>query len=101
MESAAQDDFIFSKGLLPGKSSIQSFQITKRWNRHIKKKLGINEDFYSLKHLNLDETATLLDINDASAMASHTSTNITARYYAIGEKHRQEERLKRVLNKFA
>ena len=68
---------------------------------HIKKKLGINEDFYSIKHLNLDETATFLDIHDASAMASHNSSNITARYYAIGEKLRQNERLKQLQNKFA
>lgn len=101
VESAGYTDFIFSKGLLPGNTPIQSFQITKRWNRHIKKKLGINEDFYSLKHLNLDETAAILDINDASAMASHTSTNITARYYAIGEKQRQSGRLKQIQNSFA
>lgn len=101
IKGADSDDYIFSKKLLPGKSPIRSFQITKRWNRHIKKKLGINEDFYSLKHLNLDETASILDINDASAMASHNSTSITSRYYAIGEKQRQNERLKKIENKFA
>ena len=97
---AEEDDFIFSKDLLPGKSAIQSYQITKRWNRHVKKKLGISEDFYSLKHLNLDETATILGIDDASAMASHTSTNITSKFYAIGEKQRQNERLKKIENHF-
>jgi len=101
VKGAAPNDFIFSKGLYPGIYSIQSYQITKRWNRHIKKKLGINEDFYSLKHLNLDETAAMLNINDASAMASHTSTNVTEKHYAIGEKQRQNERLKKVDNKFA
>ncbi len=101
IENAAEDDFIFSNGLLPGKSAIQSYQITKRWNRHIKTKLGIKEDFYSLKHLNLDETAAILDINDASAMASHTSTSITTKHYALGEKQRQNERLKNISNKFA
>lgn len=99
--SASSDDYIFSKGLEPGKEPIQSYQITKRWNRHIKKKLGIKEDFYSLKHLNLDQTAEILGIADASLMASHTSTEITTKYYAIGEKHRQNERLKNIENKFA
>ena len=101
VESAANDDFVFSKGLFPGKSPIQSYQITKRWHRHIKTKLGINEDFYSLKHLNLDETASILNINDAAAMASHSSNAVTLKHYAINESQRQNERLKRVENKFA
>ncbi len=99
--NAGPDDFIFSKGLEPGKSEIKSYQITKRWNRHVKKKLGIKEDFYSLKHLNLDQTAECLGIKDASAMASHGSIEITSKYYAIGEKQRQNERLKNIENKFA
>ena len=101
IEFAHREDFIFSKGLIPGNTEIQSYQITKRWNLHIKKKLGIKEDFYSLKHLNLDETAELLGINDASAMASHTSTAVTLKHYAVNETSRQNERLKAVVNLFA
>jgi hypothetical protein len=67
----------------------------------VKKKLGVKEDFYSLKHLNLDETASILNINDAAAMASHTSTVITLKHYAVNEKSRQNKRLKLVNNKFA
>ena len=101
IEFAAFNDYIFSKGLLPGAKAIQSYQITKRWNRHIKVKLGIKEDFYSLKHLNLDQTAAILGITDASAMASHTTTSLTIKHYAIGEKQRQNERLKSIENKFS
>lgn len=101
IESASNDDYIFSKELLPGQKAIQSYQITKRWNRHIKAKLGIKADFYSLKHLNLDQTAAILGINDASAMASHASTGVTIKHYAFGEKLRQNERLRKVENKFA
>jgi site-specific recombinase XerC len=99
--NAADEDYIFSKGLIPGKEAIQSFQITKRWNLHIKKKLGINDDFYSLKHLNLDEIATILDINAAASMASHTSTAVTLKHYAVNESQRSNERLKQLQNKFA
>ena len=99
--AAEEEDYIFSKGLLPGPTPIQSYQITKRWNLHIKKKLGIQEDFYSLKHLNLDQTAAMLNIQDASAMASHTSTFITSKHYAINESQRQNERLKSIANPFA
>lgn len=100
IKDAEDDDYIFSKGLCPGKMPIQSFQITKRWNRHIKKKLGIDEDFYSLKHLNLDETAAILGINDAAAMASHSSTFITTKHYAVNELQRQSDRLKAIENVF-
>jgi integrase len=95
------DDYIFSQHLLPGPVAIKAYQITKRWNRHIKKKLGIEEDFYSLKHLNLDEISALLDLKDASAMASHRSTLITGKVYAVNEAQRQAERLKNVNNLFA
>lgn len=98
---ASPEDYVFSEGLLPGTTAIKSYQITKRWYRLVKKKLGITADFYSLKHLNTDETAALLDIKDAAAQNSHTSTVITMKHYAFGEKDRQNERLKKVGNKFA
>jgi integrase len=101
LEKAKVNDYVFSVGLEPGVAQIQSYQITKRWYRLVKKKLNIEADFYSLKHLNLDETASILDINDASVMASHNSTSITSKYYALGEKQRQTERLKSITNKFA
>ncbi len=101
MEGSNPDDYIFSTGLYPGQKSIQAYQITKRWNRHIKKKLGVQEDFYSLKHLNLDETAAILGLKDASAMASHNSPFTTGKYYTINEAKRQVERLKSVHNNFA
>lgn len=101
LENAKVNDYVFSVGLEPGEVQIQSYQITKRWYRLVKKKLNIEADFYSLKHLNLDETASILDINDASVMASHNSISITSKYYALGEKQRQTERLKNITNKFA
>ncbi len=97
---AEEEDYIFSKGLLPGRMQIESYQITKRWNLHIKKKLGIQEDFYSLKHLNLDQIAELLSLADAAAMASHSSSMITSKYYTTYESKRQMERLKLIENNF-
>ena len=66
----------------------------------VKVKLGISEDFYSLKHLNLDETSAILDLKDASKMASHTSTAVTKKHYAVNENSRQNTRLKEVDNPF-
>jgi hypothetical protein len=86
---------------VPGPKAIRTEQITRRWYTHVKKDLNITADFYSLKHLNTDETAAMLSLEDAAAHNSHTSTVITMKHYAVGEKERQHERLKKVGNKFA
>jgi integrase len=104
MATCGPDDFIFSDGLVPGARQIRSDQVTKRWNRHVKASaerggLGIAADFYSLKHLNTDETAAILGINAAMRHNGHTSTRTTM-IYAIGQKDRELEELKKVGNKF-
>ncbi len=103
---AKPDDYLFSIGLKPGPKSIRVDQIPRRWRTHVKadvKKggLGITADFYSLKHLNLDETAATLDIHAAAAMAGHTTPIITLKHYTQGEGDRQHERLRKVANSFA
>jgi len=70
MKNNKKEDYIFSKYLETGKTSNRPEQITRRWKRHVKDKLGIEADFYSLKHLNTDETAALLDLGDAAAHES-------------------------------
>ena len=99
LEGCGTKDFVFSKGLKPGAKMIRAEQISRRWRTHIKKKLGIDCDFYSLKHLNTDQTATLLDLNTAAAHNSHGSTKITMTY-AVNEKQRMHERLKGLQNSF-
>lgn len=101
LNGATATDYIFSAGLVPGKNMILREQITRRWYVHVKKKLGIQADFYSLKHLNLDEVAARLDINAAAEMAGHTTPVITLKHYAIGEKQREAERLKKINNQFS
>lgn len=101
LKNSGREDYVFSAGLLPGPKAIRTEQITRRWHTHVKKDLNITADFYSLKHLNTDETAALLSLEDAAAHNSHASTVITMKHYAIGEKERQHERLKKVGNRFA
>ena len=98
---AKKGDYLFSRGLVPGPETIRREQIDRRWRTHVKQKLGVTADFYALKHLNLDETAAILSLKDAAAMASHTSTKMVEKHYAVGEKERQFERLKTLNNKFA
>jgi len=101
VSEANKNEYLFSVGLRPGISNIRREQATRRWRRHIKAKLNINADLYSLKHLNTDETTALLGLKDAAAHNSHTNIKTTETHYAVGEKERQHQRLKQVQNSFA
>ena len=94
-------EYLFGKKLMPGGQSCTRDYVTKIWQQVVKLKLKIDIDLYTLKHLNLDETAALLSLKDASAMAGHKSTIITMKHYAFGEKGREMERLKGIKNSFA
>ncbi len=101
LEEGDPDQFLFSKFLRPGDHPINPKQISRRWKTHVKNGgLGIQADFYSLKHTNLDETAALLSLQDAAAMASH-STPVITMTYATGEMKRQRDKLKEVKNTFS
>lgn len=96
--------YLFGQFLIPSEKKSTRDYITKKWQREVKddkKGLGIKKDLYSLKHLNLDETAQALSIYDAQRMAGHSSPVITMKHYATGEKGRQNDRLRSVNNKFA
>lgn len=93
-----KNDFVFSTGLVPGSKKLTYNAIRLRWKRNVKSMLNITADFYSLKHLNLDETTELLSLEDAARMANHTSINMVSSVYAVGEKQRQFEKLKKVSN---
>lgn len=105
MAACEDNHYVFSRGFRPYKDAVIKGYVTGRWRELIKKPvdkggLGINVDFYSLKHLNLDETAAQLDLQAAADMAGHTTPVITLKY-AQGERERQNERLKGLDNKFA
>ena len=76
-------------------------QITKRWKTHVKDKLKITADFYSLKHLNLDKVSEILSLEAASKMASHLSTKTTEGSYTIGKRERDLKQLRGLNNSFA
>jgi integrase len=94
-------NYLFGSCLKPTHIPGTRDYITKKWQREVKRDLGISKDLYSLKHLNLDETAAILNADDASAMAGHTSTVVTMKHYLVNEKQRTLERLKKVNNSFS
>ncbi|WP_028887616.1 tyrosine-type recombinase/integrase [Tenacibaculum ovolyticum] len=93
---ANPNHYIFSRGLSKGEKSIRYEQITRRWRVHVKEKLGITADFYSLKHLYSDKISEQLDIAHAQKLNSHTSDRMMKEHYAVNEKQRTINRLKNV-----
>lgn len=90
--------YIFSVGLLPGDIPIRPEQVTRRWKRHVKNKLGITADLYSLKHLNTDEISAELSLAEAARLNSH-SVQMARKHYAVNETMRELERVKKIKNK--
>lgn len=107
-ECKSDDDYLFSKGLKPGKVSISARQISRRWNRHIKTnynekfKKNVTADFYALKHLFLDKLDAMqnenrnIPENAAQTLASHTTSKITNSVYLINKKKRERDALKTI-----
>lgn len=100
MEGVGEGQYIFSDRLKPGDGMIRRDQISRRWKRLVKDQLGITADFYSIRHLNIDEVAAALDVQAAAAAAGHTTPVITLKHYATGERGRVDERIKKVRNEF-
>lgn len=106
------EDFLFSKGLVPGEIPINSKQISRRWKRHVKdsKKIlddkgeiiKVTEDFYSFKHLFLDildemQFTPIIPIaGKAQRMAGHTKESTTD-IYTTKKNERKNNDLKRLM----
>jgi integrase len=101
MEECSKGDYVFSVGLRPAQVQIKPYQITKRWNRLVKKKIGIDADFYSLKHLHTTEVVDLLSEKDAAKHNEHTSTAMVVGIYDVRRDSRQHNKVKGLNNKFA
>lgn len=100
-QGGEKDVFLFgSKSLAPGKKPGTRDYVTKKWNREVKDKLGIQKDLYSIKHLSLEETAKILDAKAAAKQAGHKSDTITKKHYLPGEEERQRGLLRSIDNGF-
>lgn len=94
MKNCKVDDYVFSKGLLPGPVFINSKQVSRRWATHVMKPLGIKATFYKLKHLNTDRTLEAAGAKMAAGQNAHMSTKMVEQVYAYNEKIRIHEGLK-------
>jgi integrase len=109
MALANAGEYLFSKGLIPGTVPINYKQISRRWNRWVKKPFDIDINFYRLKALNTTETIDHLqeelNLSESTKLAArqngHTSDAMVVNIYDVKRADREHEQLKKVPNKFA
>lgn len=101
MNEANDNEYLFSKDLRPGIIHISSRQVTIRWKRHVKDRLGITADFYSLKHLNTTEVTEIAGETAAAKLNSHITTKMVKEVYDVNNKSRRNTLLKSIKNVFA
>lgn len=98
---AGTSQFLFSKFLKPGNSAIRPDQPSRKWTKIVKKQMGIDVDFYSLKHTNTSEIVDQMGEQEAAALNSHTTTAMVVNIYDVNKEKRNHEKLKKANNKFA
>lgn len=79
------------KDFIPGPTKINRDTATKRWEKIVKKGLGINMNLYAMKHLGADRKILAgLEIDSLRELYGHTSHLMTEKYArAIKEVHRK------------
>jgi integrase len=100
IKGANPEWYVFGKGLKPNPEPINRKQISRRWRKHVKNKLGIQADFYKLKHLNTTEIADQLSAEDAMKQMGHKTVKMTNGVYDTRYKVRKDDKLKSMNNSF-
>lgn len=98
MAGCGREDYVFGCSLRPGPKPMRTDQINKRWKLWIKGPLGIEADFYSLKHLNTEQTVTIAGDEAAASHNAHTSTALVVGIYDGQRSNRDHEKMKKVNN---
>ncbi|MVT11394.1 site-specific integrase [Chitinophaga tropicalis] len=102
--------YLFCEDLMPmwRNRPIRQEQISRRWKFHVKDKLGIEKDFYPLKHLNTTESVNselqkaLQDAQQKAAEQNgHTTTTMVRSIYDVNNAERELAIKKVAKNKFA
>ena len=90
-ECKSPDDYLFALNFIPSKKMGNKEIVTRFWKKNVKDKLGVDADFYALKHYMLDN----LDSDTAMLLASHTNKNSTA-IYQVNKAKKDREILKQL-----
>lgn len=90
---AKDGEYLFGSMLKPGPRIQGERYVSQRWQLYVKKDLGIEKDWYSLKHKSMDLVAAKLSLKHSQQSAGHKSER-TAKIYAVGEDERRREETK-------
>src|SRR5690606_4535017 len=93
---AASDDYIFSYNFCPGETKIAARQVSDKWRKYIKNRLGIDKNFYLLKHLHTTKVITMYDRELAAGINGHKSTKMNDEHYDTLRDHRIIEEAKNI-----
>lgn len=109
MRNCKPDQYVFSKGLLPGDRSISPDQFTRRWRCLIKNPIKddnkyapvkherekwMNIDMYKLKHFYTTVVIDYISKQAAADMNAHTTTAMVDTIYDLKKKLRKMEAFK-------
>lgn len=105
-DAATDNQYLFGVNFQPASKPMVPDTVGRWWNRLVKQDplqggLGINVDFYSLKHSNSSEIVEQLGDEAAAQQMGHTSTNMVRSVYDTKRGEREHEKLKKVKTKFA
>lgn len=107
LTGAKSGDFLFGVGFRPAEKPMSPDTISRWWQRLIKDPktgLGIDVDFYALKHLHTSELIDIMGIDEGTKAAAehnaHTSEGMVVKFYDVKREDRMHKKLKFMNNKF-
>lgn len=106
LELAGSDDYIFGSLFRPSKTKMGDDLASRYWKRLVKEELGIDVDFYTLKHLHTTEVIDALEgaenaVIEAAAYNSHTTGAMVVQIYDVKQAERKHNKVKGLRNGFA
>lgn len=95
LQEATAGSYVFSEGLVPGAVEISPNQVTRRWKLWVKEKMGIDVDFYPLKHLHTTAIANELG-TQAAADFNNESRRMIEQHYDTDHQKRKHKTAKEI-----
>lgn len=88
-------EYLFGSDFKPGPVALRSEHVNRKWRKWVKRKMGIDKDFYGLKHLNADLIAKKMGLRYAAA-GTGLDPRTTKTHYTVNERQREIDELKKV-----
>lgn len=94
--AAGTNDYIFSYNFCPGPTKIAARQVSNKWRKYVKNRLGITKSFYKLKSLHTTRVISMYDRDLAAGINGHKSTKMNDKHYDALHRERVIEQAKKL-----